>query len=89
MMLLTIYLIIINIIGFLLMGIDKRKARKQKWRIAESRIWLVAIIGGAFGATAGMNYFRHKTKHTSFRILLPLLTLVDIGLLIWYFYFLS
>ncbi|MFC4403710.1 DUF1294 domain-containing protein [Gracilibacillus xinjiangensis] len=86
---LLIYLIIINLIGFIVMGVDKRRARKQKWRIPESRIWFIAIIGGAPGAMIAMNYFRHKTKHTSFRVFLPLLVFVHIGLFVWYEFFLS
>ncbi|KAB8138173.1 DUF1294 domain-containing protein [Gracilibacillus oryzae] len=88
-MLLIIYFIVINVIAFMVMGIDKRKARKHKWRIPESRIWLIAIIGGAIGATFGMNFFRHKTKHRSFRFFLPVLAVIDTGLLIWLKFFVS
>ena len=66
MYLLAGWLVIINFIGFIVMGIDKRKARLRHYRIPESRIWTIALIGGALGAWAGMNVFRHKTKHIQF-----------------------
>lgn len=72
--------VILNIYGFLLMYIDKNRARNNKWRISEKHIWLVAIVGGALGATLGMKQFRHKTKHKQFVILLPVLTVVTIAL---------
>nr|WP_307341444.1 DUF1294 domain-containing protein [Metabacillus malikii] len=71
-MLITIYLAV-NLISFSLMGIDKNRARRGEWRIKESTIWLIAIIGGALGATLGMNHFRHKTKHAIFKYGLPLI----------------
>lgn len=57
MYLLAGWLVIINFIGFIVMGIDKRKARLRHYRIPESRIWTIALIGGALGAWAGMNVF--------------------------------
>ncbi|SFM07596.1 Uncharacterized membrane protein YsdA, DUF1294 family [Gracilibacillus orientalis] len=80
-----IYLVIINIISLLTMWIDKRKARKNKWRIPEGRIWLFAIIGGALGATIGMHVFRHKTKHTLFLIGLPFIAIIQWVLIIMYY----
>jgi uncharacterized membrane protein YsdA (DUF1294 family) len=71
------YLIFINSIGFLLMGWDKWKARLQKWRVQEKKLWLVAFLGGAIGATFGMYLFRHKTKHATFRYGLPILSVVE------------
>jgi uncharacterized membrane protein YsdA (DUF1294 family) len=71
------YLIFINSIGFLLMGWDKWKARLQKWRVQEKKLWLVAFLGGAIGATVGMYLFRHKTKHATFRYGLPILSVVE------------
>lgn len=61
-----IYLLIVNLIGFALMGIDKAKARKNKWRIPEKTLFFFAIIGGSIGSIAGMQVFRHKTQHNSF-----------------------
>ncbi len=61
-----IYLIIVNVISFLLFGIDKNKAKKNDWRIKESTLFKMAIIGGSIGALIGMKVFRHKTKKASF-----------------------
>lgn len=61
-----------NIITFLMMGIDKRKAIKGRRRISEKTLILSAILLGGFGSWAGMLAFRHKTKHKKFQILLPL-----------------
>lgn len=63
---LVIYLAIVNLLGFALMGIDKAKAKKNRWRIPEKTLFFVAIIGGSIGSIAGMKVFRHKTKHNSF-----------------------
>ncbi|WP_027410203.1 DUF1294 domain-containing protein [Anoxybacteroides tepidamans] len=72
------YIVFINIISFLTMAIDKHKAKHRKWRISERTIWLLALAGGAVGATAGMYSFRHKTKHRVFRYGLPMLAVIDI-----------
>ncbi|MGN8645740.1 DUF1294 domain-containing protein [Gracilibacillus sp. HCP3S3_G5_1] len=80
-----IYATIINSLSLWTMWIDKRKARNNKWRIPESRIWLLAIIGGALGATIGMHLFRHKTKHTLFVIGLPILMIMQSALVIFYY----
>lgn len=61
-----LYVIIINMTGFALMGIDKSKARRKAWRIPEARLFLVALLGGSIGSIAGMYLFRHKTKHWYF-----------------------
>jgi len=73
-----IYIILINLIGLLIMKIDKNRARQRKWRISESTIWLISIIGGSLGTLIGMFLFRHKTKHLSFRIGLPLLIMIQV-----------
>lgn len=65
------YLVIMNLIGFLAMGIDKRKARKHKWRIKEATLFLLAVIGGSIGCWLGMYVFHHKTKHWYFVIGMP------------------
>ena len=74
------YLIFINLLAFLLMGLDKAKARRHKWRIPEKTLFLSAIIGGSIGAILGMQVFRHKTKHASFRIGMPCILLVQLAL---------
>ena len=58
---LTIYLIFMNLLAFLLMGLDKSKARRNQWRIPEKTLFLSAILGGSIGAIVGMQVFRHKT----------------------------
>lgn len=78
-----VYLVVINVLAYILMGFDKRKARKHKQRISERTLWISGILGGSFGALAGMKKFRHKTKHNSFVIGMPLLVLIHIILFSW------
>lgn len=80
-----IYLIIINIIAFLAMYVDKRKARYGKWRIPEQSLFILALIGGSIGAIAGMYTFRHKTKKMRFVIGFPVILVLQIVLIfsIW------
>lgn len=75
-----IYLLIINALSFLLMLIDKQKAKKDRWRIPEKTLMVVAILGGSLGGIAGMQIFRHKTKHPKFTIGLPVILTVQIVL---------
>jgi uncharacterized membrane protein YsdA (DUF1294 family) len=84
MLILSFYLIVINIISFVTMGVDKKRARHHEYRISERTLWILAIIGGGTGAFLGMKQFRHKTKHTSFRIGFPCLMGVQIILYIFY-----
>lgn len=72
-----IYLMLMSITGFLLMGIDKRRAVKRAWRIPERTLILVAFLGGGMGAFLGMFSFRHKTKHEKFVLLLPVAALLS------------
>lgn len=72
-----IYLIGINLYAWLLMWFDKRSAEAGKWRIAEKQLAIAAALGGVPGALAGMVMFRHKTKHRSFYIGLPILMLLQ------------
>ncbi len=81
------YFIIINILAFFLMGIDKKKAQMGAWRIPEKTLFLSAIIGGSVGAIAGMQLFRHKTKHKTFVIGMPAILIVQLILAAAYFYF--
>lgn len=73
-----IYLVIINLIAFLSMLIDKKKAKWGKWRIPENTLFLYAILGGTIGSIAGMYTFRHKTKKTKFYIGMPVLLVLQI-----------
>ena len=75
---LTCYLLIINLIAFALMGIDKNKARHGEWRIPEKTLFLSAIFGGSIGAIIGMQAFRHKTKHWYFQYGMPLILTLQI-----------
>ena len=76
--LLIIYLLLINALGFALMLIDKRKARKNRWRIRESTLMWVAALGGSVGSLLGMYTFRHKTLHLKFTLGIPLLLAAQI-----------
>ena len=78
----SIYIILINLIAFVVFGIDKRKARKGQWRVPESILFILAIIGGSIGALLGMLAFRHKTKHRKFTIGIPLILALQIALLV-------
>ena len=71
--LIVLYLILVNAAGFMLMMIDKIKAKKNLWRIPEATLFLVAAIGGSIGSIAGMYTFRHKTKHIKFTFGMPLI----------------
>lgn len=73
-----IYYLIINIIAFLLYGMDKWKAKLGAWRIPEKTLLGVALLGGGLGALLGIQLFRHKTRHLSFRILVPLFLILHI-----------
>ena len=80
------YLIITNIIGFALMGIDKRRARKNAFRIPEATLFSVAIVGGSIGSILGMIIFRHKTRHWYFTVGIPLILILQfllVAILIW------
>lgn len=67
------YLLIINAAGFALMLVDKLAAKKNRWRIRESTLLLVAALGGSVGSLAGMHLFRHKTQHIKFTLGIPLI----------------
>ena len=77
----VIYLIIVNIIGFIMMGVDKRRARRKEWRISESSLFTCAFLGGSLGMIVGMHTFRHKTKHWYFKYGLPVIFLVQVVLM--------
>ena len=76
-----IYLFFINIIGFIAMNFDKRRAIKGKWRIKENTLLFIALIGGSIGLYLGMKIFRHKTKHALFKYGVPLIIMLQIALL--------
>lgn len=80
------YLLLINAAAFLLMLSDKRRAKKNRWRIRESTLILSAALGGSLGALAGMYTFRHKTKHIKFTAGIPAILIAQI-LLVMYILF--
>lgn len=77
--LLGLYLLVVNLAAFLVMGLDKRRARRGAWRISEKALFLPAVLGGALGGLAGMRVFHHKTKHWYFRWGFPLLLLLQLA----------
>ena len=79
-----IYLLLMNIAGFAAMGIDKCKAKAHAWRIPEKTLFGLSLLGGSAGTWAGMYAFRHKTKHMSFRTLVPLFAVVHVWIIIRY-----
>ncbi len=76
-----IYLIVINVITFIVFGIDKFKARKKLWRIPVAVLLALSVAGGASGGLAGMFFFRHKTKKLLFVLGIPLILIAQIILI--------
>ena len=79
-----IYLLIANVAGLAIMGIDKRKAIKRAWRIPEKTLFLFSVIGGSVGTWAGMYMFHHKTKHWYFVIGMPLILVLQVVGIIYF-----
>ncbi len=80
---LLLYLLLINAAAFVLMLVDKQKARKKRWRIPESTLMLFALLGGSIGALCGMYTFRHKTRHPKFTIGIPAIFIAQLLLAFW------
>lgn len=78
-----IYLIIMNIAGLSVMGIDKGRAVRHQWRVPEKTLFLLSILGGSVGTWAGMYIFHHKTRHWYFVIGMPLILLAQIAAAFW------
>lgn len=76
---LYIYLLVINVVAFCFYGLDKWKAKHNRWRISEATLILSAVIGGSLGAFCGINLFRHKTKHKKFMIGVPVILVIQIA----------
>lgn len=76
------YFLIMNVIGFITMGVDKAKAKADAWRIPEKTLFIIAAIGGALGVWAGMYHFHHKTRHWYFKIGIPGLVLMNLAFLV-------
>ena len=84
-----IYLLIINAVGFVSMLADKRKARKNLWRIPEATLLAIAALGGSVGSLLGMYAVRHKTKHKKFTIGVPLILAAQVVIAVWFYIFLQ
>lgn len=84
---LLVWLVCINLLGFFQMYADKRRAKRDKWRIPEKRLFLVAAIGGSVGSILGMKVFRHKTQHKSFVFGMPAILVAQIilAVAVWYY----
>lgn len=80
---LGLYLLVVNLAGFFLMGIDKKRAKRKQWRIREKALFLPAVLGGAAGAVLGMTVFHHKTRHWYFKLGMPVLLILQLILLWW------
>ncbi len=80
----VIYFIIINLIGFFIMWLDKRKAKKGAWRIPEKTLFIITALGGGIGTIAGMYTFHHKTQKIQFVIGFPLITILEVITIIWF-----
>lgn len=86
-LIITILLFLLNMFGFIIMGIDKSKAKRKVWRIPESTLFSVALIGGSLGVLTGMYVFRHKTQHKSFVIGIPVIFVIHLILAIFLIFF--
>ncbi len=82
-----LYLLVINIFGFFIMWLDKRKAKKGSWRIPEKTLFIVTALGGGIGTIAGMYTFRHKTQKLNFVIGFPFITILEIIAIVYWLVF--
>ena len=80
---------IMNLIAFVVMGIDKRKARLNAWRTPEKLLFILAIAGGAVGIWAGMRVFKHKTRKLKFSLGVPAIFIVQVSALVLYYIYLA
>lgn len=76
------YILVINAISFIMVGYDKRRAIKDKWRVPEKRFFIFAFLGGALGVYIGMKHFRHKTLHKHFVYGIPVIIILN-GVLLY------
>ena len=77
------YLAAVNLVTFLVYGIDKLRAKRGAWRVSEKTLFVLPLLGGSVGAIAGMRVFHHKTKHWYFKYGLPLILLAQVALVVW------
>lgn len=83
------YFITVNVLGLVLFGIDKWKAKHDKWRISEATLLSVTAIGGSIGAWVGMKVWHHKTMHKKFKYGIPLVMVLQFSLLLFTLYWLN
>ena len=81
-----IYLAVINVVTFFMYGIDKWKAKKSKWRVRETALLGLAVLGGSIGAWLGMKVWHHKTQHKKFKYGVPAIIIVQLILIAYYLY---
>ena len=84
---LVFYYAAINIVLLILMGVDKAKAKKNKWRVKEATLIVCALLGGGTGGFVGMKLFHHKTRKLQFTIGLPFITILEIIGIVYYMFF--
>ena len=86
--LLWVYLGIVNVTGFILPAVDKRRAKKDRWHIRESTLFLISALGGSVAMYISMRLFHHKTKHKRFMIGIPIIIVLQLGAVfaVWYFF---
>ncbi len=77
-----LYVVAVNVVSFIMMGVDKRKAIKRAFRIPESTLFVLAIIGGSIGAIIGMHLFHHKTRHWYFLYGMPVILALQVILVL-------
>ena len=82
----TYYVLILNFVTMLVYGIDKFNAKKGKWRIPESTLLLLAVLGGSIGAWFGMRVWRHKTQHMKFKYGIPVIFILQVALCFYLLY---
>lgn len=85
-LLLATYFLLINLIGFISMYLDKRKSKKHLWRIPEATLFIIALIGGSIGSLIGMYTFRHKTRHWYFVYGMPAILIIQIAIVVLFIF---
>ena len=86
LLLLLCYLAAINTVAFIAYGIDKWKAKRDQWRIAETTLLLLAALGGSLGAWLGMKVWHHKTQHKKFRYGIPMIIIMQLAAIAYLLY---